>query len=141
MLEMKNRILVFGALLLALSASAQQCAAIRKLIEVRGFEGIPPELREIAGGRFNFDTDYDMAMRAANIKCPICGSEGTLRSQIQGFEGYSDGRWVAVDTCVCTSCHSQINLYPELKAAVIAKDLKGFGTIERGFMDITTLYK
>ena len=33
------------------------------------------------------------------------------------------------------------NLYPELKAAVIAKDLKGFGTIERGFMDITTLYK
>ena len=34
-----------------LSASAQQCAAIRKLIEVRGFEGIPPELREIAGLR------------------------------------------------------------------------------------------
>jgi len=33
------------------------------------------------------------------------------------------------------------NLYPELKAAVVAKDLKGFGTIERGFMDITTLYK
>jgi len=33
------------------------------------------------------------------------------------------------------------NLYPELKASVIAADLKGFGTIERGFMDITTLYK
>ena len=35
----------------------------------------------------------------------------------------------------------QSNLYPELKSSVIAKDLKGFGTIERGFMDITTLYK
>ncbi len=34
-----------------LSASEQQCAAIRKLIEVRGFQGIPPELRELAGLR------------------------------------------------------------------------------------------
>ena len=33
------------------------------------------------------------------------------------------------------------NLYPELKASVIAADLKGYGTIERGFADITTLYK
>lgn len=72
------------------------------------------ELKQIAGGRFNFDTDYDMARRAANIKCPVCGAEGTLKSQIQGYEGYSDGRWVAVDTCVCTSCNSQVNLYPEL---------------------------
>lgn len=35
----------------------------------------------------------------------------------------------------------QSNLYPELKSSVIAKDLKGFGTIERGFIDITSLYK
>ncbi|MBQ1312251.1 MAG: ABC transporter substrate-binding protein [Blautia sp.] len=35
----------------------------------------------------------------------------------------------------------QSNLYPELKAAVIASDLKGYGTIERGFVDVTTLYK
>ena len=35
----------------------------------------------------------------------------------------------------------QTNLYPELKASVIAKDLKGYGTIERGFIDITSLYK
>ena len=34
-----------------LSASQQQCAAIRKLTEKRGFEGIPPELREIAALR------------------------------------------------------------------------------------------
>lgn len=51
------------------------------------------ELKQIAGGRFNFNTDYDMAMRAANIKCPACGAEGTLKSQIQGYDGYSDGRW------------------------------------------------
>lgn len=31
-----------------LSASEQQCAAIRKLMKVKGIEGIPPELREIA---------------------------------------------------------------------------------------------
>lgn len=35
----------------------------------------------------------------------------------------------------------QSNLYPELKGAVIAKDLKGYATIERGFIDITSLYK
>ncbi|MDD3403502.1 MAG: ABC transporter substrate-binding protein [Hespellia sp.] len=33
------------------------------------------------------------------------------------------------------------NLYPEMKAAVYAKDLKGYNTIERGFIDVTTLYK
>lgn len=31
-----------------LSASEQQCTAIRKLMKVRGLQGIPPELREIA---------------------------------------------------------------------------------------------
>ena len=31
-----------------LSASAQQCAAIRRLIQKCGYIGIPPELREIA---------------------------------------------------------------------------------------------
>lgn len=35
----------------------------------------------------------------------------------------------------------QSNLYPEMKSSVIAKDLKGYGTIERGFIDITSLYK
>ncbi|MBP3900645.1 MAG: ABC transporter substrate-binding protein [Blautia sp.] len=33
------------------------------------------------------------------------------------------------------------NLYPELKAGVMAKDLKGYNTIERGFIDITGFYK
>ncbi len=35
----------------------------------------------------------------------------------------------------------QSNLYPEMKSDVIAKDLKGHGTIERGFIDITSFYK
>lgn len=35
----------------------------------------------------------------------------------------------------------QADLYPELKAAVVAKDVKGYRTIERGFNDITSLYK
>lgn len=33
------------------------------------------------------------------------------------------------------------NLYPEMKASVYNKDLKGFNTIERGFIDVTSLYK
>ena len=35
----------------------------------------------------------------------------------------------------------QYDLYPEMKAYVIPADLKGVSTIERGFADITTLYK
>lgn len=33
------------------------------------------------------------------------------------------------------------NLYPEMKASVYAKDLKGFNTIERGFIDATGFYE
>ena len=33
------------------------------------------------------------------------------------------------------------NLYPEMSAAVYAKDLKGYNTIERGYIDATSLYK
>lgn len=33
------------------------------------------------------------------------------------------------------------NLYPELKSSVINKDLKGYTTRERGFMDLTNFYK
>jgi peptide/nickel transport system substrate-binding protein len=35
----------------------------------------------------------------------------------------------------------QANLYPELKAGIVAKDIKGYNMIERGFCDITTFYK
>lgn len=35
----------------------------------------------------------------------------------------------------------ECDLYPELKAAVVSSDIKGFGTIERGFVDITCMYK
>ena len=33
------------------------------------------------------------------------------------------------------------NLYSEMKATVYAKDLKGFNTIERGYIDVTGFYK
>ena len=39
------------------------------------------------------------------------------------------------DETVCS------NLYPEMKASVYAKDLKGFNTIERGFVDATGFYE
>lgn len=34
-----------------------------------------------------------------------------------------------------------VNMYEDLKAAVVAKDIKGYSHIERGFIDITSLYK
>ncbi len=43
-----------------LSASEQQCAAIRRLIEKRGLAGVPPELREIAQLRLE---NPDMSLR------------------------------------------------------------------------------
>ena len=39
------------------------------------------------------------------------------------------------DQTVCS------NLYPEMKSSVYAKDLKGFNTIERGFVDVTVFYE
>ena len=39
------------------------------------------------------------------------------------------------DQTVCS------NLYPEMKSSVYAKDLKGFNTIERGFVDVTGFYE
>lgn len=39
------------------------------------------------------------------------------------------------DETVCS------NLYPEMKASVYAKELKGFNTIERGFIDVTGFYE
>jgi predicted RNA-binding Zn-ribbon protein involved in translation (DUF1610 family) len=79
------------------------------------------EIKQVAGGRFNFSVEYDMAVRAANIKCPACGAEGTLRSQLQGYKGYADGTRIAVDSCICTSCGSQVNLYPELNQMGLVK--------------------
>lgn len=35
----------------------------------------------------------------------------------------------------------QANLYPEMKAAIVTKGLKGYNTLERGFTCITDFYK
>ena len=39
------------------------------------------------------------------------------------------------DQTVCS------NLYSEMKSSVYAKELKGFNTIERGFVDVTGFYE
>lgn len=56
-----------------LSASEQQCAAIRKLIEKSGYAGIPPELREIARLRLE---NPEMTLRdlSENLSEPITRS-------------------------------------------------------------------
>ena len=33
------------------------------------------------------------------------------------------------------------NICPEMHGAVISNDLKGFTTIERGYLDVTNFYK
>lgn len=35
----------------------------------------------------------------------------------------------------------QANLYPEMRAGIMAKELKGYNTIERGFTCLTDFYK
>lgn len=56
-----------------LSASEQQCAAIRKLMGKRGMEGIPPELRELAALRLE---NPEMSLRelSENLSEPISRS-------------------------------------------------------------------
>ncbi|MBQ9902793.1 MAG: DNA-binding protein WhiA [Clostridia bacterium] len=56
-----------------LSASQQQCAAIRRLIEKKGYAGIPPELREIARLRLE---NPEMTLRdlSENLSEPITRS-------------------------------------------------------------------
>lgn len=49
-------------------------------------------------------------------------------------EGLAIGNMLKEQT-VCS------NLYAEMKAVVVSKDIKGYGTRERGFMDVTTMYK
>lgn len=79
------------------------------------------EIASVAGGRFDFDIDYIMKKRAANLKCPVCGAEGTLNTEITGFEGYADGTRLAVDTCFCTSCGTQIDILPEVNRMRIVR--------------------
>lgn len=62
-----------------------------------------------------------MNKRAANLTCPVCGAEGTLNTEITGFEGYGDGTWLAVDTCICTSCGTQIDILPEVNKMRIVR--------------------
>ncbi len=72
------------------------------------------EIANVAGGRFEFDYDYVLKKKAANLVCPVCGAEGTLNTEITGFDGYADGTRIAVDTCICTSCGVQVDIMPEV---------------------------
>ena len=76
------------------------------------------ELDQVAGG-FEFNSDYFIHKRELNIKCPICGAEGTLESSGTGWEGYGDGTRVAVDYSICSCCGAQVNIEPERGRLVI----------------------
>ena len=55
--------------------------------------------------------------------------EAKAKEMFRGVEEYIK------ENCMLT------NICPELHAAVIAKDLKGFTTIERGYIDVTNFYR
>ena len=76
------------------------------------------ELDQVAGG-FRFDSDYYIHKRDLNIKCPVCGAEGTLQTMLVGWDGYADGSLVAVDNSKCTSCGAQVNIEPERGRLVV----------------------
>ena len=76
------------------------------------------ELGKVAGG-FEFNIDYFIHKKELNIKCPICGVEGTLDSIATGWDGYGDGTRVAVDRSVCSNCGAHVNIEPELGRLVV----------------------
>lgn len=75
-----------------LSASEQQCAAIKKLMKNRGFEGIPAELREIAELRLE---NPEMSLRdlSESLSEPISrsGVNHRLKKLMELAEDLSDG--------------------------------------------------
>lgn len=77
------------------------------------------ELDQIDGG-FSFDSFYFIHKRELNIKCPICGAEGTLDSVGTGWEGYAGGTRVAVDNSICSNCGTQVDIQPELGRLVVS---------------------
>ena len=76
------------------------------------------ELDNVAGG-FDFDEFYYAHKRELNIKCPVCGAEGTLKTIVTGYDGYADGSFVAVDNSICTNCGTQVDIKPERNQLVV----------------------
>ena len=76
------------------------------------------EVAQIAGG-FQFDSNYFIHKSELNLKCPVCGAEGTLESAGVGWYGYGNGTRVAVDNSICSNCGAQVDIEPELGEMVV----------------------
>lgn len=76
------------------------------------------EAEKISGG-FRFDTDYYIRINNAKIICPVCHSEGSMEFVGCGWDGYSDGRRIAVDHRKCRVCQAWIALFPESNTMAI----------------------
>lgn len=77
------------------------------------------EAEKIVGGEFDFNSEYDRRRDEARIKCPVCGAESSLKSIRQGYDGFGNDVWIAVEDCFCTKCRSRIVLFPEEKTMAI----------------------
>lgn len=77
------------------------------------------EIKQIAGGKFEFDWKYFQHKEELQIECPICHAKGTLVSQHQGWLGHGDGTYTATDTCICSSCGAMVGIRPEEGQLVI----------------------
>ena len=71
------------------------------------------DAEKVSGGSFSFDTEYEVRIINANLECPACRAAGTLNSVGHYWEGYSDGRKIAVDHLICSSCGAFVALFPE----------------------------
>ena len=71
------------------------------------------DIEKVTGGAFTFDTEYEIRIINANLECPACHATGTLNSVGHIWEGYSDGRKVAVDHMICSNCGAFVALFPE----------------------------
>ena len=77
------------------------------------------DIENVNGGRFVYDVDYSFRMSEAVLTCPACHTEGSLEFCYRGWDGYSDGRAVAVEDRICNVCHKQIALFPESNTMAI----------------------
>jgi len=124
-----------------------------------------PDTAQFVGGAFG--GDYDLIMVGDNLVTRTPAIVPFLRKinvngpgkVIGGPKYTTDEIDAAIATLISESDESKLaeqankidtmikeqtlcsNGYSELKASILAKDLKGFGSRERGYINVTTLYK
>ena len=89
-----------------------------------------------------YDTTVDELAKLNNIENPnLIYAGATLKIPVaQTEEEKAKEEALAIEQTFKDGCWYS-NTYAEMHAALTAKDIKGYNTIERGFLDCTGFYK